>query len=251
MGNNASKQGEKEKERERDKDRDAQSSSPVATHSGSGSTSTTNSRKVPRSGSIRRHQHDDPSRSSSVKSQGTSQTIPLNNPNAQDVPRGENMGNDQSKPTKEEKAQGKAAPVRVPRGSDPHRQRGPDSQFEPSGPPRDPNYVPHSNINYPPRLPLPIEREPHAPGSPIITALGDTSGINRHEDLINDLPRQSSTISSTTVEDDELASETLAAQHEPVEGYVPTSIMWRQGGDKIYVTGTFAQWSTKIRMHRE
>ena len=147
---------------------------------------------------------------------------------------------------------GKSTPVKVPRGSDPRRQRGPDSQFEPSGPPRDPNYIPHSNLNFPPRLPLPIEEEVHAPGSPIIPAEGFSSSLHE-EDIDGPLPRQSSTISSTTLEDDALGDELQPYPYDTPRGTVPTLIQWpkEQGGEKVYVTGTFIQWSRKFRMHRE
>ena len=147
---------------------------------------------------------------------------------------------------------GKSTPVKVPRGSDPRRQRGPDSQFEPSGPPRDPNYIPHSNLNFPPRLPLPIEEEVHAPGSPIIPAAGVSSPLHE-EEIDGPIPRQSSAISSTTLEDDALGDELQQYPYETPRGTVPTRLQWPkdQGGEKVYVTGTFINWSRKFRMHRE
>ena len=163
------------------------------------------------------------------------------------------MGNQHSKPKEErdKAAKVKATPVKVPRGSDPKRQRGPDSQFEPSGPPRDPNFIPHSNLNFPPRLPLPIEEELLSPGSPILTGHGELTSALHQDDVEGLLPRQSSAISNTTIEDDEAGNDLLQDQQERVEGYVPTTVYWKQGGEKVYVTGTFAQWSTKIRMHKE
>lgn len=142
----------------------------------------------------------------------------------------------------------KSTPVRVPRGSDPQRQRGPDSQFEPSGPPRDPDFIPHSNLGLPPRLPLPIGEELHTPGSPIIDALGS---LALHEgDVDGVLPRQSSMISNTTIDDDELGDE---LRSYPADGgkTVPTWLYWKGGGDRVYVTGTFTGWSRKFRMNKE
>lgn len=168
------------------------------------------------------------------------------------------MGNDQSKPTpqddsKKEKSRttGKSTPVKVPRGSDPRRQRGPDSQFESSGPPRDPNFVPHSNLNFPPRMPLPIEEEFHAPYSPTIAAQEFSSSL--HEgDVDGAIPRQSSVISSTTLEEEELGNELQPYPYEaPPQGLVPTRLQWTQGGDRVYVTGTFAGWNRKFRMSRD
>lgn len=167
------------------------------------------------------------------------------------------MGNDHSKQRSQDdrdddvdktKHRPKSTPVRVPRGSDPKRQRGPDSQFEPSGPPRDPDFIPHSNLGLPPRLPLPIGEELHTPGSPIIDALGS---LALHEDDVDGvLPRQSSMISNTTIDDDELGDE---LQSFPPDGgkTVPTWLYWKGGGDRVYVTGTFTGWSRKFRMNKE
>ena len=252
MGNNASKQGDKEKDREKD----APPLSPVSTTNSAGS-SFTASRKEPRTGSIRRPHRDDTSASSSVKS-NTGPSLPISTnavaPGAPDQSKPDKMGSEQSKISKDEKdkskSKSKTTPVRVPRGVDPHRQRGPDSQFEPSGPPPDPNYIPHSNLNHPPRLPLPIHDEAHHPGSPIIRGQDDISSALHHSDVEGPLPRQASNISSTTADDDDLGDQ-LLQQQDHVDGYVPTPVIWRHGGEKIYVTGTFASWNTKIRMHKE
>lgn len=175
----------------------------------------------------------------------------------------DNMGNEQSrqqipeerkkeKDREKEKAKhSKSTPVKVPRGSDPRRQRGPDSQFEPSGPPKDPSYIPHSNLNYPPRLPLPIEEEVHAPGSPVIAPQDFSSSLTDDEADIS-IPRQSSAISNTTIEDDVAGDELQPYPYDqPPGGTVPTLLQWKQAGEKVYVTGTFAHWNKKFRMHRE
>lgn len=141
-----------------------------------------------------------------------------------------------------------STPVTVP-DTRQQRQRGPDSQFEPSGPPRDPNYIPHSNLNFPPRLPLPIVEELHTPGSPIITSAVIESEL--HDDGEEILPRQNSGISSTTLDDDEIGDELRPYSIEDSRRTVPTLITWRQGGDKVYVTGTFTSWNRKFRMNRE
>ncbi|KAL8707836.1 MAG: hypothetical protein Q9220_007190 [cf. Caloplaca sp. 1 TL-2023] len=159
------------------------------------------------------------------------------------------MGNEQSRQrAKEAEARRKEAsgPVKVPR-----RQRGPDTQFEPSGLPRDLDYVPPSNLNHPPRLPLPIGEEDHTPGSPIITSADISSALD--EDQINGvLPSNISVLSSTTAEDDDVAGDEL--QPYPLDssrGTVPTTLQWKQGGDRVYVTGTFTSWNRKFRMHRD
>ena len=143
-------------------------------------------------------------------------------------------------------------PVRVPGSSHDKRQRGPDSQFEPSGPPGDPNYIPASNLNFPPRLPLPIQEEVYTPGSPIITPADITSVLNDDGDGDGVLVRRTSLLSHTTADDDEIDDDLQAYGLEGARGgTVPTRIEWKQGGDRVYITGTFASWSRKYRMHRE
>ena len=152
---------------------------------------------------------------------------------------------------KEKVRHSKTTPVKVPRGSDPRRQRGPDSQFEPSGPPKDPSYIPHSNLNFPPRLPLPIEEEVHAPGSPVLAPQDLPSSLTDDE-LDGPIPRQSSAISNTTVEEDAAGDELQPYPYEqPPRTTVPTLLQWKHGGEKVYVTGTFTNWSRKFRMNRE
>ncbi len=159
------------------------------------------------------------------------------------------MGNEQSRQRWKERKD-PSTPVRVPRGTDSRRQKGPDSQFEPSGPPRDLDYIPHSNLNFPPRLPLPIEEELHTPGSPIITPSGVPSDIR--EDEIEDLlPNRVSMVSNTTLDDEDAGDELQPYPPADPGKTVPTLIEWKQGGDKVYVTGTFASWSRKYRMNRE
>ena len=171
---------------------------------------------------------------------------------------GERMGNEQSRQkwkdkvqeTESRKKKEQSTPVKVPQPTESRRQKGPDTQFEPSGPPRDPNYIPHSNLNFPPRLPLPIEEEVHTPGSPIITP-ADVSSALHQEDVEGALPRQNSIVSTTTVDDDELGDELQPYPFEGSKRTVPTLVQWKQGGDKVYVTGTFTSWSRKFRMTRE
>ena len=142
-------------------------------------------------------------------------------------------------------------PVRVP-GSSPtdKRQRGPDSQFEPSGLPRDPNYIPVSNLNFPPRLPLPIQEEVYTPGSPIITP-ADVSSVLIDDDFDGALPRRTSLLSHTTADEDEIDEDQGYGLEGTRGGTVPTRVEWKQSGDRVYITGTFAAWSRKYRMHRE
>jgi len=108
-------------------------------------------------------------------------------------------------------------------------------------------YLPNTQFNRPPRLPLPIEEEVLQPGSPIISPSDISSPIN-HNDA--DIPRRTSMLSSTTADDDDLGEDFSA--HDVAEGpRVEKLIEWKQGGDKVYVTGTFTNWNRKFRLHKE
>ena len=177
----------------------------------------------------------------------------------QRIRRDEKMGNAQSHQQWRDKQESKrqdreeeqSTPVTVPRHGDGRRQRGPDSQFEPSGPPRDPNYIPQSNLNFPPRLPLPIGEEVYTPGSPIISPQEFTEAL-QDLDSQGGIPRRSSILSSTTADDEDLDAEYQRYALDASKGRtVPTLVEWKQHGERVYVTGTFASWSRKYRMHRE
>lgn len=99
----------------------------------------------------------------------------------------------------------------------------------------------------PPRLPLPIEEEVHTPGSPILgpeeTAPADIPDVEG--DSSDGLTRKSSVVSAATMEDED-SQELRVDRSRPT---VPTTIEWKQGGDKVYVTGTIFQWNRKQRLH--
>lgn len=106
--------------------------------------------------------------------------------------------------------------------------------------------VPSSHYSRPPRLPLPIEEEETTPGSPIISPADVASPID-HGEIEGALPRRSSMLSSTTAADeDELADEFKGPQGQPT---VPTVIEWEGPGERVYVTGTFAGWNRKYKLH--
>ena len=178
---------------------------------------------------------------------------PSSSPSSRHTSSAPAMGSDHSKPSAghdhpEKHDEGrrsrpsKAKPVKVPRpGSDAKRQRGPSTQFEPSGPPPDSDFIPHSNFGLPPRLPLPISEELHNPGSPIIDA-----------DLDGSIPRQISNVSETTITDDELGDNLRPQDYNDDDrNRVPTPVYWDHGGEKVYITGTFTNWNRKYRMHKE
>lgn len=108
------------------------------------------------------------------------------------------------------------------------------------------DYIPASHFNRPPRLPLPIEEEVHTPGSPIISPQDLSSPID-HGEVEGALPKRSSMLSTTTADDDDLGDEFKPNTGRPT---VPTLIEWEGPGERVYVTGTFAGWNRKYRLHR-
>jgi hypothetical protein len=58
-------------------------------------------------------------------------------------------------------------------------------------------------------------------------------------------------LSSSTADEEEVRDE---LQSDPLDGInktVPTLVEWKGSGDKVYVTGTFANWNKKFRLHRK
>jgi hypothetical protein len=58
--------------------------------------------------------------------------------------------------------------------------------------------------------------------------------------------------STTTAGEGEDGDEDLGEEFRGNEGRptVPTLIEWEGGGERVYVTGTFAGWNRKFRLHR-
>ncbi|CAI6333512.1 unnamed protein product [Periconia digitata] len=121
------------------------------------------------------------------------------------------------------------------------------SSLEPADASQEGFIVPSSHYSRPPRLPLPIEEETHTPGSPIIAPIDLTSPID-HGEIEGALPRRSSMLSSTTIDDDEPLDEFRGSQGKET---VPTIIEWEGPGERVYVTGTFAGWDRKYRLHAD
>ena len=167
------------------------------------------------------------------------------------------MGNTQSTDSwREKEARSKrdrehdpqSSPVQVPPTGQQRRTRGPSEPMELSTPAQTEDYVPKSNLNFPPRLPLPIQEEVYTPGSPIITP-EDLSSALQEGETNGALPRRTSLLSHTTADEEE---EGLGYEPDATSGKtVPTVIEWRGHAEKVYITGTFAAWSRKYRMHRE
>ncbi|QIW99014.1 hypothetical protein AMS68_004532 [Peltaster fructicola] len=138
-------------------------------------------------------------------------------------------------------------PVDVPSSHNTHHE--PDD-FIPSGLPSDESPYGHitSTFSRPPRLPLPIEEEAHAPGSPIISPHDISTPLDEKE-VEGGLPRRTSVLSSTTADDDEIGEHDLY-QGDQSGPTVPTIIEWKGEGGKVFVTGTFVMWERKFKLHR-
>lgn len=142
-------------------------------------------------------------------------------------------------------------PVDVPQSHDGLNEK---EVFEPSGvPAANSPYEPLTVTRYdrPPRLPLPIEEEEHKPGSPMGTPEDKSSPLYQNS-LDGVIPRRTSVLSSTTVEDEELGDgDMFTADSGPAAPTVPTTVTWHGQGDKVYVTGTFVNWERKFKLHRD
>nr|POE65280.1 snf1 protein kinase subunit beta-3 [Quercus suber] len=125
-----------------------------------------------------------------------------------------------------------------------------ESQDDPMPIAQSPYNLPQSNYTRPPRLPLPIEEEVHTPGSPIITPqdLSSPLDINGVDGAI---PRRTSVLSATTVDDDDIGEDpAFALESDPLAPTIPTTVEWTGPGDKVFVTGTFVNWERKFKMHK-
>lgn len=137
-----------------------------------------------------------------------------------------------------------AMAVNVPRPNQAYPYRQSDVDF--NAPPQ-PSFMQHAQYLRPPRLPLPIEEEALAPGSPIISP-ADFSGQLGSRDL-DSLPKRSSVISSTTLDDEEVDDFSLLP--DSTQPTVNTLIEWKDGDAKaVYVTGSFWRWGKKHRLSR-
>lgn len=124
-----------------------------------------------------------------------------------------------------------------------------------SQPYEDRRYGPVAQLR-PPRLPLPIA-DVSIPESPTLmpvdkasdadVPLFDTDGplaiAGPH------MRRRSSMLSTHTQSEDEVGEELQPYAVNPTSQTTPTTIEWNHGGSKVYVTGTFANWEKKYRLH--
>jgi hypothetical protein len=117
----------------------------------------------------------------------------------------------------------------------------------------DRRYVPPHEMR-PQRMPLPIAGAPTIPESPTL----DPVDRGNHDVPIfdDDVPiapedyalRRKSSVMSLGSQDEEDAEDELPPA-DPAAGSVSTVIEWTRPGNRVYVTGTFANWEKKFKMH--
>jgi Glycogen recognition site of AMP-activated protein kinase len=172
------------------------------------------------------------------------------------------MGNNQSRPPGHGISSPAARPVNIPDSGASRKQQQPPQlplkvpdeallPILPIGPPpdeQDSYLLSESEFTRPPRLPLPID-EVHTEGSPLLSPadLGlDAVALGPGE---GDFPlvSRASELSNTTADDDDIGDD-LGTVRGGVLPSVPTKIEWSEPGNKVYVTGTFADWDRKYRL---
>ena len=104
--------------------------------------------------------------------------------------------------------------------------------------------LPASEFSRPPRLPLPIDRDPE-PTSPIVSPQDATQP--EEQDM---MPRRSSMLSSTTLDDDDGTADIEQFTIDPSAQKVTTTLEYRGDYKTVFVTGTFANWEKKFRMQK-
>ena len=154
----------------------------------------------------------------------------------------------QPTPAEKERPLPSPEPVQVPQSTH-HEDFAEQEHLTPPGESSSPYGLPPSQFDRPPRLPLPIDRNPE-PESPIISPTDISSPDAGSEG--DGLRRRHSMLSSTTLDDDEdLDAATFNMDHDPSQPKQPTTILWRQPAHQVYITGSFVEWQKKLRMQKD
>ncbi|EER40395.1 Snf1 kinase complex beta-subunit Gal83 [Histoplasma capsulatum H143] len=143
------------------------------------------------------------------------------------------------------------------------------TSIEPSGPTPSAYYGASAHLSRPPRLPLPIDDAMTAPGSPIVAPSSMTGPHAAVPVLVDkaelELPGSgegrdragAAGLGEEEEEEEEIIDELevdagmgVGVGGVGVNKAVTTTIEWRGGGEKVYVTGTFVNWERKFRLHK-
>lgn len=147
-------------------------------------------------------------------------------------------------PTEKERSE----PVQAPHASH-HADFAHKSEYTPPDEAASPYGLPTNQFDRPPRLPLPIERDPE-PASPIISPTGISPPAEGVED--GGLQRRHSMLSSTTLDDDDgMDAATFNMGHDSSQPKQPTTIVWRYPAHQVYITGSFVDWTKKLKMQKD
>lgn len=120
----------------------------------------------------------------------------------------------------------------------------------PPSPYDDRRYVPPAELR-PQRMPLPIAGAPESPSlQPVDKGANDVPIFDDDVPIAPEdyaLRRKSSVMSLGTQDEEDMDEELPPA--DPGAGTVQTVIEWTRPGSRVYVTGTFANWEKKFKMH--
>lgn len=149
-----------------------------------------------------------------------------------------------------------SGPMNVPTAAKSKQEEYIKSQFEDTQDGyHDRRYTPVAQLR-PPRLPLPIA-DVSIPESPTLMPVDKGNAdvpIFETDDPLSaneaHLRRRSSMVSNTTQDEEDVAEELQPYAVAAIGHTVPTVIEWKQPGNRVYVTGTFANWERKHRLHR-
>ncbi|KAK2873692.1 hypothetical protein FQN49_002153 [Arthroderma sp. PD_2] len=109
-------------------------------------------------------------------------------------------------------------------------------------------YAAPSHLTRPPRLPLPIGDAMTAPGSPITS--GSLGAAMAFDKANLEVSPEKSDLDPGIDEDDVVQDELDSIVPTGFNKSVSTTIDWRGGGEKVYVTGTFVNWARKFKLHK-
>lgn len=151
---------------------------------------------------------------------------------------------------KEEAIPEPSTPMNVPAGISSHL-IGSDA-VDTSAPPFATKYPSVSQLQRPPRLPLPIAENEQVPGSPLLepvsTADEDVSMFEEEAGL----PRKASMLSNATADDIEVGDELQPyGEDAGLKKVVPVRMTWRRDTDQVYVVGTFTNWERKYPLIKQ
>lgn len=108
----------------------------------------------------------------------------------------------------------------------------------------DPYYLPSAQYTRAPRLPIPVGEEDQDPGSPIPTP----ADAGEYDEDVNAETKSIAALSHASDADDASADDVFGLGMMHGLPRVPTLIEWKEGGETVYVTGSFSNWERKYKL---